>query len=73
MLILGSLVHVRTQNMCSVAKGGKDKIPKCGLLKLNGSKLTCHQADCNESHPALCLGNIKQESKQTNKYINSDC
>ena len=57
---------MKSQNMCSVAGGGDDKKPKCGLLKLNGSKLTCNQKDCNESHPALCLGNIKQGSKQAN-------
>ena len=73
MLIEGSLIPLRTQNLCSVDEGGKDKKPKCGLLKLNGSKLTCHQVDCNEKHPAFCLGNIKQGSKQTNKYVNSDC
>ena len=73
MLILGSLIPFRTGNLCSVAGGDKDKKPKCGLLKLNESKLTCNQEDCNESHPALCLGNFKQGSKQTNKYININC
>ena len=62
MLILGSLKPV--EPMCSFDGGDNDNISTCGLLKLNESKLTCLQVDCNEHHPAIC---IKQESKQTHK------
>ena len=72
MLIEGSLIPLRSQNVCSVAEGEKDKKPKCGLLRLYGGKLTCHQEDCNGSHPAWCLGNVKPKSNQSTKDINKD-
>ena len=72
MVILGSLIPFRTGNLCSVVEDGNDKKPKCGLLKLNERKLTCHQEDCNDSHPALCLGNVKPTCNQSTKDINKD-
>ena len=62
-VIVGSLIPLEIQNMCSVAEGDKDKRPKCGLLKLNGSKLKCHQEDCNEGYPAVCLSKFIKTSK----------
>ena len=58
MVILGSLIPSRTGKHCSVDDGSDTKRPKCGLLKLNDSILTCHQEVCNQRHHALCQGNI---------------
>ena len=70
MVTLGTLIPLPKRNLCAVNEGDNDKEPKCGLLRLYGSKLNCHQHDCKESHPALCLGNIQPTSKQTTKEIN---
>ena len=72
MVTLGTLIPLPKRNLCAVDEGGNDKKPRCGLLKLNGSKLTCHQEDCKESHSALCLENVKPTSNQTTKEINKD-
>ena len=71
MIILGSLIPSETGNLCSVGEGDKDKKSKCGLLKLNEGKLSCHQEDCNENHPAICLtNNTILESKKTTRDFN---
>ena len=59
MLIVEHLTPLHTGNLCTVDERGSDKKSKCGLLKLNGREITCHQEDCKLHHPAVCVENIK--------------
>ena len=62
MVIVEYLIPLPTGNLCTVDNVYDDKKPKCGLLKLKGSELACHQEDCNGHHPAICVDNIKHTS-----------
>ena len=57
MVIVEDLIPLPTGNLCTVDNVYNDKTPKCGLLHLKGSELTCYQEDCNGHHPAICVEN----------------
>ena len=59
MLIVEEFMPIPTK--CTDERGNGKK-PKCGLLQLNGSEVSCHQEDCTLPHPAFCVENIKHTS-----------